>query len=357
MKQMVEGVKQRQSIGRQSLSLSPRKREGGFSLLAPDHGRPHRPSHILLEEDDSDAHMDDEPEPEEVEELAFTAAAPKTPRMSDLRHVFARPREESSTPALAGVREMFRPQPQGPVETPRMDGMQEMLSTPAAYRAPPVVETREEEEKDEEEEVEPVEELPAKTARGKRTPATKIVRKTPVPQSAPPKSTRASSQVPDEPRTAGTVARRTRARTADGAVGQVCAFRVFREMCLSLTPYDRLRAPLEAKLRRRQRPRNPRKTTTNLSLNRHVLHVAPGPQLIHLPHPPSTPTTQTPSLRAGRVRRRLPLPQTHPRLREHLAPHAAGPARSRSRSQKRTTRTTTTLSTLSPADASPPVLP
>ena len=97
MKQMVEGVKQRQSLGRQSLSLSPRKREGGFSLLAPDHARPHRPSHILLEEDvgDDDVHMDAEPhqEEEEVEELAAAPApAPKTPRMSDLRHVFGRPR-------------------------------------------------------------------------------------------------------------------------------------------------------------------------------------------------------------------------------------------------------------------------
>ncbi|KAM5536805.1 hypothetical protein V8D89_009523 [Ganoderma adspersum] len=222
MKQMVEGVKQRQSLGRQSLSLSPRKREGGFSLLAPDHARPHRPSHILLEEDDGDAHMDAEPEQEEVEELAAAPApAPKTPRMSDLRHVFSKPREESSTPALAGVREMFRPQPQGPVETPRMDGMQEMLSTPAAYRAAPPTESQEEKDDgEEEEEAEPVEEMPAKVARGKRTPATKIARKAPVPQSAPSKSTRASSQVPEEPRATGTAARRTRARTADGAVGQ-----------------------------------------------------------------------------------------------------------------------------------------
>ena len=228
MKQMVEGVKQRQSLGRQSLSLSPRKREGGFSLLAPDHARPHRPSHILLEEDvgDDDVHMDAEPhqEEEEVEELAAAPApAPKTPRMSDLRHVFGKPREESGTAALAGVREMFRPQPQGPVETPRMDGMQEMLSTPAAYRAAPPTETQEEKDDgEEEEEAEPVEEAPAKTTRGKRTPATKIARKAPVPQSAPSKSTRASSQVPEETRTTGIAARRTRARTADGAVGQVC---------------------------------------------------------------------------------------------------------------------------------------
>ncbi|KAI1792452.1 hypothetical protein LXA43DRAFT_1006622 [Ganoderma leucocontextum] len=238
MKQMVEGVKQRQSLGRQSLSLSPRKREGGFSLLAPDHARPHRPSHILLEEEDGDAHMDDEPEHEheEVEEPAL-ASAPKTPRMSDLRHVFQRPREELSTPALAGVREMFRPHPQGPAETPRMDGMQEMLSTPVAYRAAPAAETQDEgENEEEEEEEEPVAELPAKTARGKRTPATKIARKPPVPQSAPSKSTRASSQVPDEPQTTGTAARRTRARTADGAVGQTLRATRGKPAAKAMTP-------------------------------------------------------------------------------------------------------------------------
>ncbi|KAI9059333.1 hypothetical protein FKP32DRAFT_1679930 [Trametes sanguinea] len=35
MRQMVEGVKQRQCLGRQSLNLSPRRRDAGFSILAP----------------------------------------------------------------------------------------------------------------------------------------------------------------------------------------------------------------------------------------------------------------------------------------------------------------------------------
>ncbi len=47
MQQMVDGMKQRQSLGRQSLNVSPRKREGGFSLLAPGHATAHAPSRIL----------------------------------------------------------------------------------------------------------------------------------------------------------------------------------------------------------------------------------------------------------------------------------------------------------------------
>ncbi|KAH9929074.1 uncharacterized protein BXZ73DRAFT_102227 [Epithele typhae] len=65
MKQMVEGVKQRQSLGRQSLSLSPRKRDGGFSLLAPNHAGTHRPSRILIEEEDAEAEADDAEEEQE----------------------------------------------------------------------------------------------------------------------------------------------------------------------------------------------------------------------------------------------------------------------------------------------------
>ena len=214
---MAEGVKKRQSLSRQSLSLSPRKREGGFSLLAPNHASTHRPSRILIEEDnDHDEEMGEDKRRRQEE----SSTAPETPHMSDLRHMFGRPQNGGAgTPTLAGVREMFRPQPQGPVETPRMDGLQEMLGTPAEYRAPPP-----ENEEEKEEEVETVVELPARNARGKRTPAART-RRTPVPQSAPAKSTRASSQAleePEHPDGDAVGARRTRARTADGAVGQVC---------------------------------------------------------------------------------------------------------------------------------------
>ncbi|KAI0767349.1 hypothetical protein C8Q74DRAFT_1355372 [Fomes fomentarius] len=211
MKQMVEGVKQRQSLGRQSLSLSPRKREGGFSLLAPNHASTHRPSRILIEEDESDVPIADDRDEEEP--------AVQTPQMYDLRHVFSRPQAEASTPVLAGVKEMFRARPA--VETPRMDGVREMLETPAGYRAPSPAGPEQERED------EPAEQVPVRNARGKRTPATRIARRTAVPQSAPPKSTRAASQALEETESGEAEAtqevrgRRTRARTADGAVGQV----------------------------------------------------------------------------------------------------------------------------------------
>ncbi len=153
-----------------------------------------------------------------------TRPASNTPRMTDLRHVFSRPQGSAGTPILTGIREMFRPQAPAPTETPRLDGVQEMLRTPAGYRARPVEEpVPVDDDKDEDE---PVEELPATNARGKRTPAARA-RRTPVPQSAPSKSTRASSQVPDDAAEVevgqeNRTARRTRARTADGAVTQVC---------------------------------------------------------------------------------------------------------------------------------------
>ena len=227
MQQMVESVKQRQSLGRQSLSLSPRKREGGFSLLAPNHASTHRPSRILIEEDE-EMQDDDDDEPEMP---ALSRPATNTPRMSDLRHVFSRPQGNAGTPSFTGVREMFRPPPQDAVGTPRLDGVHEMLRTPAGYRAPLAEEdpAPADDDHDEAAEEDSVDELPVRNARGKRTPAARTSRRTPVPQSAPAKSTRAASQVPEDAPEAEAVpekstARRTRARTADGAVTQVCAF-------------------------------------------------------------------------------------------------------------------------------------
>ncbi|KAI0649854.1 hypothetical protein C8Q79DRAFT_900791 [Trametes meyenii] len=245
MKQMVEGVKQRQSLGRQSLNLSPRKREGGFSLLAPGHATAHAPSRILIEEDEHNAdethHNADAPSLGSATD-ASTHVAPQTPRMSDLRHVFGRAHAEPSTPALAGVRDMFRSQPQGPVATPQMDGVREMLGTPAGYRAaspgqhvpahepPVVVESSGHDIAQEAEEMdEHVQPLATRGARGRKAPgASRIARRAPVPapQSAPAKSTRASSQALEEQNPieggeeTGRVVRRTRARTADGEVGQ-----------------------------------------------------------------------------------------------------------------------------------------
>ncbi|KAI0363956.1 hypothetical protein BV20DRAFT_1116599 [Pilatotrama ljubarskyi] len=277
MRQLVAGAKQRQSLGRQSLALSPRKRDslaggGGFSLLASGY----TPARVLIQEDDDDGESgmlqypeeqerqdgdgdedvemhDDEREQQQQQQEA--RAAPKTPLMSDLRHVFGRAHAAgTSTPALAGVRDMFRPsqpQPRGSVEMPTMEGVKEMLGTPAAYRgrvesqerreAPTtrdarVEERRREEEykeqEEEEEEEEPVEPLPTRGARGRKAvaPGTgastgRIARRTPLAQSAPAKSTRASSQAleveggEEKQGQDARAGRRTRARTADGDVG------------------------------------------------------------------------------------------------------------------------------------------
>ncbi|KAI0827314.1 hypothetical protein BC628DRAFT_1418438 [Trametes gibbosa] len=262
MRQMAEGVKQRQSLSRQSLGASPRKREGGFSLLAPGHAGLGTPVRFVVEEESEDeqdvqaasgdrdararAHEDGAPGRDDP------AAPPQTPQMADLRHVFGRAQAGARTPALAGVRTMFRVQPTAPSETPRMDGVREMLGTPVGYRAT-VAERREaagaeeaepsadqdveaataahdaaREEEEREEREETVEPLPARGARAKTDAGTSgIARRTPAagPPSAPAKSTRrAASEAPEERPSAAEderVARRTRARTADGEVGQI----------------------------------------------------------------------------------------------------------------------------------------
>ena len=251
---------------------------------------------------------------------------------------------------------MFRPQPQRPAETPRMDGMQEMLSTPAAYRAPVVAQEEHEEHDDAEEheqEEEPVEELPAKTARGRRTPATRIGRKapTPVPQSAPSKSTRAASQALEESEPEGKTARRTRARTADGAVGQVRVFKIEDSCSCFLTRSHRSRAQPGARLRRRLLVLNPRKTKMSPSLSQ------PAPAVVLAPRPtrllllPRTTRTQS-RLPARRAQRPRP-PQRPPRPAPHAAGH--GPNQSKSTRKRTTTLSTPSLVSVPPATpASPP---
>ncbi|CDO68612.1 hypothetical protein BN946_scf184996.g43 [Trametes cinnabarina] len=261
MRQMVEGVKQRQSLGRQSLNVSPRKRESGFSLLAPGHAATHTPSRILIDEDDErvtagpshTARVEDVQQErareEEVEmqgddgEDASVRAQLSTPCMSDLRHVFGRAHQaEPRTPALAGVRDMFRANPgvRPAPHTPEMDGVPEMLGTPVAYRRQASPErlwrhvdahvyvertandARQEEEaaekvQEEEEEPHPVEDQPAKSRRTAKTASSKIARRATVP--APLKSTRGASKPPEESTGNEQETRRTRAHTAEGTVG------------------------------------------------------------------------------------------------------------------------------------------
>ena len=78
---------------------------------------------------------------------------PKTPRMDGMKGLFADPRVVPSTPAMGGIRQLFREpvEPKTPVYggvrdmfkitagpdvpgTPVLEGMKDMLSTPAAYR-------------------------------------------------------------------------------------------------------------------------------------------------------------------------------------------------------------------------------
>ncbi|OSD00510.1 hypothetical protein PYCCODRAFT_1479173 [Trametes coccinea BRFM310] len=238
MRQMVEGVKQRQSLGRQSLNVSPRKRDSGFSLLAPGHAIAHAASRILVEEDDRGEEEEDV-EMREHDQVADEdgdedddrreRAQPRTPRMSDLRHIFGRAHAEPSTPALAGVRDMFRAQPRAAPETPPLEGVGEMMGTPAGYRRQVSPERRarrievyvgqeeddqvvqeapEEEQRVPEPDPEPA---PARETRGKKPPS-KIARRATV-------SVATSSKAPEDSGESGDEPRRTRAHTADGAVG------------------------------------------------------------------------------------------------------------------------------------------
>lgn len=81
-----------------------------------------------------------------------TRVPPKTPRLDGVRDMFAEPKAGPSTPAFGGMKRMFAQPPsmQTPVyggvrdmfkddvnnflETPKMDGIGDMLATPAGYR-------------------------------------------------------------------------------------------------------------------------------------------------------------------------------------------------------------------------------
>ncbi|EMD36936.1 hypothetical protein CERSUDRAFT_73959 [Gelatoporia subvermispora B] len=167
MRSMVEGAKRRQSVGSAvsvaRLSMSPRKRTGRFSLLAPQ--RPEEADADLEEQnEDEDVEMQDNipqegstreppvPEEHDVEmhdvpedPKAHAEPALQTPRMDDLRHVFgggaALP---PKTPRLDGMRQMFAHGWQA--ATPALEGVGEMLATPTGYRAPVVVVSEEEEQ-------------------------------------------------------------------------------------------------------------------------------------------------------------------------------------------------------------------
>lgn len=157
MKQMVEGVKKRQSLGPRpsvgsGLAPTPRK-PSGFSLLA--HGADIAPVRTIIAdsgdedaEDISDKENNDgarPPTPDSDVEMVPTQVEPvqparqppnmTTPRMDDLRHLFKDPKP-TTTPAFRGIREMFqrRAMEEAHTQTPKMDGVRQIFNH--AERAP-----------------------------------------------------------------------------------------------------------------------------------------------------------------------------------------------------------------------------
>lgn len=157
MKEMVEGVKRRQSLSTPTAraSLSPQKK-AGFSLLAEHSGTRGILRRMLIEEGDEDeeeeeVHEEAEDSDKENDEQAGENAAPdvtvpstpssrtrapaQTPRMDDLRHVFRAPPHDPKTPRLRGMFAEQREAKAKAASTPLFEGIGEMMATPAGYRA------------------------------------------------------------------------------------------------------------------------------------------------------------------------------------------------------------------------------
>ncbi|PSS34226.1 hypothetical protein PHLCEN_2v1736 [Hermanssonia centrifuga] len=199
MKQMVEGVKRRQSMGpRPSVGsgsgpiMTPRKSRG-FSLLAPDAEHAFAPTKTVVTDvdeeeeegmegkegdsaEESDKENDirgdlhaqgsrDEEIPQEQEEQGhdiemesedgLVESGPlrtePTPRFEGMRHMFSIPREETGRPSFIGVRNLsthdltqVTPRMNGMRElfqtervmaTPAFEGVGDMLATPPAFKA------------------------------------------------------------------------------------------------------------------------------------------------------------------------------------------------------------------------------
>lgn len=158
MKEMVEGVKRRQSMGTPVArpSLSPRKK-ASFSLLAvEDNSRRNGDLRRALIEEADTVEEDEEEEQDEEEENSDKEngdggnemlqgidtregassghpAPAQTPQMDDLRHVFRAPRLDPKTPRLRGI---FAQRKEAKTSaTPTFEGMGELMATPAGYRA------------------------------------------------------------------------------------------------------------------------------------------------------------------------------------------------------------------------------
>lgn len=283
MRQMVEGVKRRQSMEAsvehsRRMSVSPRKKST-FSLLAAEAeqgiiaeeeedrgmetdavgGQPHDVDNEMGEEFDmfmgeemaeepvhADEAMDDEDENVPVAGPSTHFQPPKTPKMNDLRHVFSAP-AAPATPRFTGVRELFREVPTAR-ETPRMDGvrdmflrerskrgmeesalegMGEMLASPAGWRGQPAPETAIDEREAEVAQQKHVSKpAPSRVTKSKIVrPIASIPRRTPrsaaqLPESREPEpaiAPEASADVATAASKGARVAPRTRTRTAESA--------------------------------------------------------------------------------------------------------------------------------------------
>ncbi|KAH9947856.1 hypothetical protein B0H21DRAFT_736642 [Amylocystis lapponica] len=152
MRQMVEGVKSRQSMGAPRASLSPRKRSEGFSLLAPDRraiqdddaGDRATGSYEELESEGAHGPLvpesrprPDVPKSSQTGEPRYVASGPSTPQYTGLRNLSKgkEPMRVQATPRMDGVREMFLRERPGEEMEPALEGVGEMLVTPAGWRA------------------------------------------------------------------------------------------------------------------------------------------------------------------------------------------------------------------------------
>ncbi|THH31839.1 hypothetical protein EUX98_g2372 [Antrodiella citrinella] len=138
MKQMVDGVKKRQSMGpRPSIGVSPRK-PGQFSLFAPDADLT-TPRKVSASAED--VHMEHSAQ-EDMEMIESTREAPEasssertlehtaqgTPKFTGVRERYKEVAQEMATPRMDGMRDLFRSE--RVVASPVYEGVGEMLATP-----------------------------------------------------------------------------------------------------------------------------------------------------------------------------------------------------------------------------------
>ena len=111
------------------------------------------------------------------ESTLASQAPPETPQMDSLRHMFSSAQTALATPQFSGVREMYLRERAQDTGTPIYEGVGEMMSTPAAYRAHESTQESSDEAEDSQDDSSdkdaPPTPVPARATRAKRTPALK----------------------------------------------------------------------------------------------------------------------------------------------------------------------------------------